>query len=95
MITRLYLLLLALVGIWVYHSFDKKRKEKEKENSIEDKQKEKDSNIAFDDPVPTSQQSVIKKLKDLHKLKEAGIITDEEAELEKRKILNKPTRNEP
>ena len=84
------LLLFVLAAIRV---FNKKKKEDEK--YIEDKQKEEKSSIASIDPVPTNQQSIIKKLKDLQELKEAGVITDEEAEQEKRRILNKPTGNEP
>ena len=56
------------------------KKRKEKEKYIEDKQKDGKSS---------------KKLKDLQELKEAGVITDEEVEQEKRRILNKPTGNEP
>lgn len=84
----LLLFVLAMIRV-----LNKKRKEKEKH--IEDKQKEEKSSIASVDPGPSSQQSVIKKLKDLQELKEAGLITEEEVEQEKRKILNKPAGTRP
>ena len=88
-----WILILLLFVLAVIRVFNKKRKEKEK--YIEDKQKDGKSSIASIDPVPTNQLSVIKRLKDLQELKEAGVITDEEVEQENRRILNKPTGNEP
>ena len=41
------------------------------------------------EPISDIAQVRIQKLKDLQKLKEAGVLSDEEVEQEKRKILNK------
>ena len=80
----LLLLVFVLLGIRVFN-----KNKKEKEHHIEDRQKETISNVISDDSVPSSKQSMIKRLKELQELKEAGVITDEEIEQEKRRLLNK------
>ena len=77
------LLVFVLLGIRVIN-----KKKIEREDHIEDKQKETISNDVSNNTVPSSRQSMIKRLKELQELKEAGVITDEEIKQEKRKIMN-------
>jgi hypothetical protein len=68
------------------HTHDKKHTPKVVETIKENMENLKQSNQA---PTPTNDNSVINELKELNNLKDAGILTDEEFQAQKTKILNR------